>query len=212
MKNNIIKNLFKNYECRVYFTSSISLIFTIAFLVYNFYLGIKFKLTWNFSISIYYLLLIIIRMIILINEKKWKAISKKNLLQKRISLYKVENIFLIIIDVALIVPIILMVLQKRSVNVGMIPAIAIAAYTTYKVIMACVSYNKTKKLNNITLHGLKILNLKEAIVSILTLQNILIMTFSEGVSMIQLTSYTSFGMLLSLIILSVYQIYKISRI
>ncbi len=207
-KNNLIYKIINNHEFRGYFLSILSLITSIFFLTYNFYIGLKYKLIWNTSITFYYLILLIIRLIILINEKKWLLLNKDQLKNNRIKLLKIINTLFIFIDIVLIVPIILMVLGEKNINIGMIPAIAIAAYTTYKIIISIINFNKTKQSENLMLHVLKTINLKEAIVSIITLQNILIMTFSNGKSMTQLTAFTSAGLLLLLICVSLYQIIK----
>ena len=60
---------------------------------------------------------------------------------------------------------------------GLIPAITMAAYTTYKVIMASIHIRKQKhgKHDNVLITELRTINFIDALVSILTLQNTLIM-------------------------------------
>ena len=55
---------------------------------------------------------------------------------------------------------------------------------------------------------MKIINLKDAIVSILTLQNTMVMVFGNETSMLTLTAYTSAGMLVGMFILTILSIRK----
>ncbi len=195
---------------RWYVVAIISFILSIAFLTYNLILGVIFRLVWNFSVTFYYLLLMLIKAIILQSENKWKLLSETELRSKRLKLFKLENVFLLLIDFALIAPITLMILsQKNTVNIGMIPTIAVAAYTTFRVVMACINYHRSKKTDNLALHGLKIISLKEAIVSIITLQNTMVVVFGDFKQMLTLTTVTSAGMLASMIAISIMQIIKL---
>ncbi len=206
-------SLLHNRTYRWYIFAGVSFIISIAFLVYNFIFGVIYRLVWNFSVSFYFLLLIVIKAIILSGENKWKKLSKEIITEKRLKLFKIENIFLIMIDLALIAPVALMLLeQKNTANIGMIPTIAVAAYTTYKIVMACVNYTRTKKTDNLAIHGLKVISLKEAIVSIITLQNTMVVVFGDAKEMLTLTTWTSIGMLASMVLISVMQIIKIYKI
>ena len=55
---------------------------------------------------------------------------------------------LLLLNVALICPIVLMVKFEKPVNLSLIPAIAMAAYTTYKVTIASVNIYKQKRRKN----------------------------------------------------------------
>ncbi len=206
-------NVFHNRIYRWYFLAVLSFVMSIVFLVYNFVMGVFYRLIWNFSVSFYYLALMAIKGIILYGENRWKAKEKAQIELNRLKLFKIENVFLLLIDVALIAPITLMALeQKNAVDIGMIPTIAVATYTTYRVIMACINYTRTKRTENLALHGLKIISLKEAIVSIITLQNTMIFVFGNASDMRTLTAFTNAGMLALMVAVSVFQFIKLKTI
>ncbi len=208
-----INNLIHNRPFRWYILAGVSFASSLAFTAYNLIVGVLFKLVWNFSVSFYYLLLMAIKAIILQCERKWKGASLEQIKLKRLTLFKVENVFLLLIDLALIAPITLMVLQeKNTVNLGMIPTIALAAYTTYRIIMACINYHRSKNSDNLALHGLKIISLFEAIVSIITLQNTMVVVFGDMGEMFLLTVWTNAGMLASMLAISIVQIVKLSKL
>ncbi len=203
-----IKSVYKNYELRSFLFSGFSLFTTFAFLVYNFALGAIYKTIWNFSISFYYLILLGLRTVIIFKEKSWRYAQTRVKKQNQLRLFRFITKILLLMDLALIVPISLMVLSQRKVSIGMIPAIGTAAYTTYKVTFATINYFKTRGQKNLSLFGLKIINLKDAIVSILTLQNTMVMVFSDGISIQTLTAYTSAGILAGMFILTILLIRK----
>ncbi len=198
----------KDSIMRIFLSSAVSFIATMTFFAYNFVMGILLRSVWNFSISFYYLLLVLLRAFILFNEKKWVTLAARERAAKRIRLFNSICRMLIFVDIALIVPISLLVLSQRSVAIGTIPAIATAAYTTYKVIFSVVNYKKARKHENLSVYGLKIIHLKDAIVSVLTLQNTMVMVFGTGSSMLPLTASTSAAMLIGMVILTLLLLHR----
>lgn len=87
----------------------------------------------------------------------------------------------------------MMVRQQKPVSMILIPAIAMAAYTTYKVTMASVNLRKRKVSADSLVWLLRTISFMDALVSILTLQNTLIMVCSNGedLGMLPLTAFTS---------------------
>lgn len=103
-----------------------------------------------------------------------------------------------------------MVLFKKSVNMGRIPAIAMATYTTYKIIMASINFRKRKHSNNVLVQELRTINFIDALVSILTLQNTMIMVIQDGKSndMFILSAVSSAIILVVIIFISVANLSK----
>lgn len=149
-----------------------------------------------------------LRGLVIFSEKRWQYIENSARNRNRTRLFRLISKFLILLDFALIIPISLMVLSRRTVVMGKIPAIATAAYTAYKITVSAVNYKKAKNRENLSLLCLKIINLKDAMVSVLTLQNTLISVFDSGKSMLTLTSCTSAAQLTSIIIMTFFWIKK----
>lgn len=152
----------------------ISTIMTLAFAIYNRILGAVNKSIWHESIGLYYLLLLIIKLIIVLTQKdaKKRTFERKEKINKIV--FYITGVILFLVNIALTVPIILMIKNQRTVIFGLIESIAIAAFTTFKVYMAIRNYIKNRKATNIIVKEIKTISLIEAIVSILTLQNTLI--------------------------------------
>lgn len=172
-----LKNWKKDYIFKTLISSAFSFIITILFALYNGFLGICLLSIWHGGICLFYLLLAIIRGIILLTEKNNKTRTDKQKSEYRRRTFISSSVMLLLLNFSLIMPISLMVVLKRPVNMGLIPAIAMAAYTTYKITMASVHIRRQKQSNhnNILITELRTINFIDALVSIISLQNTLIM-------------------------------------
>lgn len=154
---------------------------TILFALYNGFLGIRLLSVWHGSMCVFYLLLVIIRGAILLAEKNNRTGCGSRKAYRRHRTFVISTIMLLLLNLALVCPIMLMVKFEKPVNMGLIPAITMAAYTTYKITMASIHIGKQKKRkhNNILITELRAINFIDALVSVLTLQNTLIMVNSQ---------------------------------
>lgn len=177
MKKYLKPNFYRwknDYNFKTIVNSIGAFFITSVFALYNGFLGLWYKSVWNGGICLYYLFLAILRGIILISEKKNlnKDITEIDKYRKKI--FRWTSIILLLLNFSLVVPITLMILNKRPVNMGMIPAITMATYTTYKLVISSTNIKKMKRSVNILVRELRTINFIDALVSILTLQNTLI--------------------------------------
>ena len=184
--------LIKNKEYRFKIMFNISMIITLFFAIYNFIMGLIYNYIWNISVSIYYLLLTIIRIYIEIIYLKKKDNKVHHIIQ---------SIVLLLINISLLLPISLLVLNQKQVNNNSIMAITVATYTTYKIINSVLNYKKAQNENN-TIKIIRTISLLDALFAILNLQNILVVTFGQIEEMIILISISSFLIALLMIIIS----------
>ncbi len=202
-----IKQIFKDYTVRSYVGGAFSFIINVAFLIYNFTIGLMYDSIWNSTISGYYLLLIIMRFSVLICEHKWRNIDDEAKHKKRITLFRTIGFLLAVSDIAVNGLVLLMLANDRPVDVSEIAAIATAAYTTYKIIIAIYNFSKTRKQENLSLFCLKIISLMDALVSLITLQNTLILTFGNFEEMSTMMFWTSFTITIIMFALTVFLIW-----
>ena len=145
-----------------------SLIFTLAFSIFNRILGIVKESIWHETISLYYFILVIIRGILII------YIYKSKTQEKEIFIYRLVKVLLVILNTLLIFPIVLLIMNKRVVEMTLIPSIAVALYVTIKTSVTITQFVKIRKEENILFRELRTINLMDVTVSILTLTNTLI--------------------------------------
>lgn len=168
---------------------------TALFAVFNGGLGILYASVWHGSICAYYLLLSLIRGIILAAERRAGREEPGEAERCRKKAFRVSFGLVLVMNTALAAPVSLMVLDRRPIHMGMIPAIASAAYTTYKISAAAVRLKRTR--GTILERELSMIRLVDALVSVLVLQNTLIIAVEGGISqrMSRLAAISSAGIL-----------------
>lgn len=154
-----------------YISTWISILMPLGFAIFNLVLGLIHSSIWNTCISVYYFLLLIIRAILYVGNRYTKKDNKVQI--KKI--YIISQIVLFITNISLIAPISLLASYQKEVKFGMIPAIAMATYSTYKITMAIINYSRARKYYGLIEREKRQINLYDALVSILTLENALIM-------------------------------------
>ena len=165
----------------------ISLFFTLIFASYNFYLGVFHGVIWNYSVSFYYLLILIAKTISIIVLFKTKKENKE--FPQNVFIF--VSILLIFVTLTMIIPANIMLKNLREIKVGLWPAIIVLCYT---IIRVCYLVHLYKNLNSESslYYQLKItLNTSATIFCLLTLQNTLIVingSMSENAGLISTIS------------------------
>lgn len=189
-----------DYQFKTFLFSTMSALIGIGFTIFNAALGIIYKSVWNGTISVYYVLLAVVRGIIVFSQRKY---DEEDISNKR-KIYIRTHIIMIIMDLCLIAPIAFMVMGERTYQYGLIPAITMAAYTTYRITMGIIQFSISRKQENILVKELKVINLQDALVAVISLQNALIIANgSSANSMIMLTGWTSGGIWILIVFFTV---------
>lgn len=203
----------KDYIFKTLAGSVFSFGVTVLFALYNGYLGIRLLSLWNGSICVFYLLLAAIRGTILLTEKNNAKSSETEKVRRRQRTFALTSAMLFLLNLSLIVPITLMVMLEKPIKLGLTPAIAMAAYTTYKIIMASLHIKKNKH-NDILIAELRTINFIDALVSVLTLQNALITvesTDADSNDMLVLSSVSSAAIYLFILFVTIRFIIKVNK-
>ena len=181
-----------DFDFKTFINSLGSMLVSGVFGLYNGFLGIRHASPWHSSIFIYYLLLTVIRFI-LINSERKAGKGEKAVDSGHVRLHLFSSVLLLVQTVSLILPIRMMTVFDKPVKIGLIPSIAMAAYTTYKISMASVNFRRKNASENRSVKILRSINFMDALLSVITLQNTLIMVNNEGSpqSMLPLTAATS---------------------
>lgn len=180
-----------------------SLFVTAIFALYNGFLGVYHASLWHGSICVYYLVLVGLRTMIIAARKSADRRTEPEHAQTKV--YVASAALLLFLNLCLVVPVSLMVVRQKPVDMTLIPAIAMAAYTTYKVVMASVNLKRRKRSSNRLVRLLRTISFIEGLVSVLTLQNTLIMVNmkGDGSEMLTLTAITSAAIMLAALALSI---------
>ena len=199
----------KDYDFRTLINAGGSMLVTIAFALYNGFLGIFHGLPWNSSICVYYLILVLIRAMALEVAKRTEEGSWKEM--KRFRVHLTAAALLFFLNLVMIAPMAFMVKQDKPVHMTLIPAITMAAYTTLKVTFASINLKRKNRSEDPMVHFLRTINCIDALMSLCTLQNTLIMvnsTDGKSESMIVLTAISSGAFWIASVALAAYALRK----
>lgn len=190
----------KNKISQITSNGLFSMTVALLFALYNGYIGIAHSYAFGIGIAIYYVALALTTGMLYI---VWRRNAEKEL-SGGSKLCFAASVLLLCENVALVVPIALMVRQQRDVNLGLIAAITVATYATYKITMAIIHYTKTRRDNDVRAVTLRSVKLVDAIVSVLTLQNTLIsVNATADEDMFTLTAWTSAALYVVIVVVSV---------
>lgn len=191
-----------DYGFKTFTSSAISAVIGFAFTFYNGFLGIYYSSLWNIAICVYYVLLAAVRAAIVnIQMKKCSDAAIIKQLEKRT--YIGTHIVLSAINILLAIPIAIMIKGDREFNSGTIPAITMATYTTYRVTMAVYNFRKSRNNKNPFIRELRNINMIDTLVSVLLLQNTLIIVnegkMTESMTILSIVSSTAIWLLIATI-------------
>ncbi len=115
MIKEIIKKIKNDYNKRTVIFAFLSVLAIICFTVYNGILGFLYDSIWHICIFAYYVFLLLIKGLLVF------GISHKKTRSNQLIVVYITFIMLIILTVGMIAPAILLVLDKRTYNLGLIP-------------------------------------------------------------------------------------------
>ncbi len=183
--NKYSKIIVEDYNFRTILSSFFSFIVNIGFIIFNAIFAFLTKNIWYASLSIYYLILSITKGITFILEKKAK--QKANNEEEHIMLknrnYGIYGISVLFLDFLMIGVIVLMLLNQKPSNYTNILAIAYAAFSVYKISFAIFNTIKAHRIKDTYIQALRNIALIDAGIALLSLQNALVTTFSDGSDM-----------------------------
>lgn len=145
----------------------VSIIVSLVLMIYNAVFGLMNHVIWNACGAIYYLILLIIRTIIFIEEYRW---MKKGIKMKK-STYIVNSVLMIIITVSLVGVACWMIYRQNPVKLSNLPIIILAVFAGYKVFAVVKWFIEYQKEKNVYTRQVLNVTLISAGVTLLTFQN-----------------------------------------
>lgn len=204
--NNKYLSKYKNdHKLRYKISLITSLLFNIVYALFKLISGIVFKSFWFISFALYYFLLIILRS----NIAKEELRENTNI-EDEIIKYRNTGVILLFINVILTM-IILIIVNQKIMNVY--PdwmAITVAVYTFYLLFESIYNLIKYRKYKSPLISSSKIINVVTSLVSLISLEIILIPTFGGNQTEFFeiMIMATGGGIALIIIIISLYMIIK----
>lgn len=203
--NKYLSKYKNNHKLRYKISLLTSLILNIVYAIFKLLSGIIFKSFWFISFALYYFLLIILRLNIAKEESKDNISLKDEFIK-----YRKTGIILLFTNVILTIIILIIVNQKIMNIYPDWMAITVAVYTFYLLFNSIFSLIKYRKYKSPLISSSKVINVVTSLVSLISLEIILIPTFGGPKTKIFeiMIMATGGGIALIIIIISLYMIIK----
>lgn len=175
--NKYIKRYFSDVNLRINISLYGSLVWNVAFAIFQLGLGFYHGSFWFYSMAAYYVMLAVMRFFLLKHTRHYKADEE---VQMQIKKSTICAWLLLAMNLALALIIFFIVYWNRTFNHHMITTIALAAYTFFTFSFAIVNLVKYKKYKSPVYSTAKIITLIAACVSMLTLETTMLTTFGTN--------------------------------
>lgn len=205
-ENKYVKKWFSDVHLRMNVSLYGSLIWNIAFAIFQLFLGFYHKSFWFYSMFAYYVMLGVMRFFLVKHTRKYKANEQTEIELKK---YVVSGWLLLFMNLALAVIVFFIVYWNKTFNHHMITTIALAAYTFFTFTFAIINLVRYKKYKSPVYSSAKTISLIAGAVSMLTLETTMLTTFGADTSpifnqiMLSLTGVAVIGFAITMAIIMI---------
>ena len=172
-RNKYTGTFLASYTVRTVVYSSLSTLLNFAYVVVNGVTAIVYRSVWYYALSAYYFALMVIRLgVILASGRALKKYGRDSeaFERRKLNIYLAGGIALLLLEASLSGVITLMIVLPRDTRTGLVLAIANAAYTFTRFILAIVNKVKSGREKEPVTPALRNFNLTDALVSLFSLQ------------------------------------------
>lgn len=210
--NQYIQTWTGDIQLRTNITLSISVLWNIAYGALQLGLGIYHRSAWFYSLSAYYATLASMRLFLVRHTIHHKPGEH---MRQELRRYRACGLVFLLINLALSCMIFYMIYENRAVHHNKITTITMATYTFTALTLAILNAVRYRKFNSPAVSAAKAISLAAACVSMLTLENTMLSTFSNDAMTPEKTrlflSISGGAVSVFIIAMSVYMIIQANR-
>ena len=205
-ENKYAKRYFNDVQLRMNISLYGSLIWNVAFAIFQLGLGFYHKSFWFYSMFAYYVMLGVMRFFLVKHTRKYKANEETQIEVKKSIIC---GYLLIAMNLALAIIVFFMVYWNRTFYHHMITTIALAAYTFFTFTFAIINLVKYRKYKSPVYSSAKTISLIAGAVSMLTLESTMLTTFGTTESplfsqiMLSLTGVAVIGFAITMAVIMI---------
>lgn len=207
----LISMLLSDESLRINLSLFGSLVWNMAYAIFQMGLGFMHETIWYHSFAAYYAILGIMRFFLFKYSKKNTPGEQVKVELKR---YRLCGILLAVMNLALGVIVGFIVYQNRTFVHHQITTITIATYTFTTLTIAIVNVVKYHNHKSPVFSAAKAINFAAALVSLLTLETTMLNTFGDettAVSAQMLLGFTGSAVLVAILVMSIVMIVKATK-
>ena len=213
--NPISKKMIESFGFRTVIAATFSFFGSLIYAIFNGVLGIVFSSIWYGALASYYIFLSITRGGLLVYHRRRERGDEVSEGLIRARKYRTSGIFLLVLNIALSAAIAQMIFDDRFFSYPGWIIYAFAAYAFTKMTFSIINMFRSRQQDDLTVRGIRDINLLDAVVSILALQTALLHTFSQEGSEVSISGFnTVTGIFVSVFSIgfSIYIIVKAQKI
>lgn len=207
--------LIKDYFLQTVVTTLPGMGLNLIYAVFNGVIGITSRSAWYGSLSVYYLLLCIMRFMAVSYARQLYTKKGRNssLKIRELKVYRNCGIMLSVMSVALGGTVIVLVHGEGGKSYPGVMIYAVATYTFYKLTMSIINMIKARKEKSVSLITLRNIGHSDSLVSILSLQTALFAAFGQdtGDYVTLQNALTGAGVCLMILGLGIYMVYNAKK-
>ena len=213
--NPIVNILIADNRLRASLTAVPGMGISLIYAAFNGVVGVTASSAWYGSLSAYYLLLCIMRLLSVSYAKQIysKKGQEENLEQRELKVYRRCGAMLAFLSIPLGGAVIMLVLGDGGVSYPGLMIYAVATYTFYRLTMSIINMVKARKEKSLLLKTLRNISYSDALVSLLSLQSALLAAFGQGAREFAATmnALTGAGVCLMIVVLGVCMVHDAKR-
>ena len=175
--NKYARRWFEDVRLRTNITLLCSLLWNMAYAVFQLWLGIKNSTFWYYSLAGYYFCLALMRVFLAVHTRKFTAGER---MLEELKKYRLCGWIFLAMNMTLAVMMIFMIYRNKTFLHDQITTIAMAAYTFTTFTVAIVNIVRYRKYNSPVYSASKAISLAAACVSMITLTSTMLTTFNDG--------------------------------
>lgn len=178
-KNAFVRRLTEDIAFRIKLSLYATLFFNGIYAAFQFALGFYHISFWFYAVATYYFLLAFVRFLLLKHTISYDDGENREYELRR---YRFCGVCLMLMNITLSIIIFYVVWQNRTIKHHMITTIALAVYTFITLGIAISNFIRYEKHKNPIFAAARTTSLAAALVSLFTLENVLLSVFGEGES------------------------------
>ncbi|MBQ9790011.1 MAG: hypothetical protein IJW24_00240 [Clostridia bacterium] len=204
-KNKFTKSLLDDYGYRTTIFSAFSLLINITYVAFLGVTGIMSGSAWYISLTVYYLVLSLMKGSLFYSK------HKHNTPLKKARAYRFSGIMLLFMTIAFSGIVVLVYTSNMSFEYAGLMIYVVATFTFYKLGIALYNIFKARKQNNLYIQTIRNINLASALISIVVLQVAMFQSFSPELNKSIANGLTGGLISIIIMILGIFMISKANK-
>lgn len=211
-ENKYTNRWFSDYQLRMNVTVGMNVLWNAAYGALQLGLGVYHRSMWFYSLAVYYACLAVMRFFLVRHTMRYEPGKER---KRELIYYRRCGWVFLLLNIALFGMMFYMIHENRATQHNQITTITMAAYTFTTLTMAIINIFRYRKYNSPVVSAARTVSLTAACVSMLSLENTMLITFDGGKMTAQarqmFLALTGGAISIGIIVMAIYMIVRSSK-